>query len=641
MNIDAVLKRCITGLIIAVSVVVVCTAACSAAPQFLWERSGEHPSPCSNSAVVSDGSSIYILGGNNETEAITSFWQYTPVTGKWQKLPPLPRGRMCHGAIISQGTILLFGGQTGPLSKPSFIRGIDAYDLKGGAWTESGTMPFSRTRFAYAPIQGKLFIFGGIDESNHTLADAEAYDLEKHTWERKKALPSPRNRHSAVPLDNGVLVCGGENEKGLSLRSTCMYLTSEDRWIEKAPMGTPRKNFAAARLGKSVIASGGWDQTQKGRIFISGSEIYDLAHNRWIDTGALQEARDGTRACALKGALYLIGGFDGTFRKSIETGHFATKHSDWKENRELRVQLATYYDDETFLTDSNSAVMKDIDLGNGRGADITNIILKDIRGLGFPLPAREKSEDYTYFLKFYQYPSTLSAPLSVGHCIDSLLLFGTAGGKSLIPLLPREREVVIKKGFIAKIGTVFTAENPYPPQRALLGPTVLNGSTVTPQQYFDSHIPFSSLYVTPLNDSAAANDDEKARQSAGGVVAFHQEILSLYRAAYREVKGPDQSKFYFIDDEPLQYGDGSGCDVTVIRVPAKPGVFTNWKDLVMPNPPKGMFLSGLLLLYKDLYTLSGGTKVKGLMSIDDILKEGVKKDAHVFEVGSVVRVSQR
>lgn len=640
MNIHNMLKLWIAGLILVLCVVTACATACSAAPEFLWERCAEFPSPCSNAAVVSDGLSIYILGGNNETEAVTSFWQFTPVTGQWKKLPPLPVGRMCHGAIISRGRILVFGGQTGPLSKPQFIRRIDGFDLAGGNWVESGALPFSRSRFAHAFKQGKLFIFGGIDESHPALADVEAYDLEKLTWEHKKSLPSPRNRHSAVSLNKGVLICGGEDEKGISLRSTCMYLPSEDRWIEKAPMKTARKNFAAASLGRSLIAAGGWDQSQKGRIFISGSEIYDPDRNMWVETGALQEGRDGARACALKGALYLIGGYDGVFRKSIETGHFTTRHSDWKENRELRFHLAFYSENDAFLTDNNSVVIKDIDFGNGAGADITNINLKAIRGLGFPLPAREKSEDYTYYLKFYKYPSMLSAPISVARCVDSLLLFNTAGGKSLIPLFPKEGEVVVKKGFIAKTGTVFSTQNPYPPLRILIDPTELHGSTLTPQNYFDHHIPFSSLYVTPDRDTVTATDDERARDSAAGVLAFHKEILSLYRATYREVKGPDQSQFYFIDDEPLKYGDGSSSDVTVIRVPVKPGVFSNWRELVMPNPPKGMFLSGLLLIYKDLYKLSGGIDSKSPMSIDDIIGKGVKKDAHVFEVGSVVRVNK-
>jgi len=640
MTSDFFLRRCFVILAIVISTVAASVAACNAAPEFVWDKAGENPALFSNAAVVSDGSSIYVIGGNNAKEAICDCWQYTPVTRQWKKLPPLPGGRMCHGAAIAQGRIIVFGGQTGTLDRPEFVRRIDAYDLKSGIWMDSGKMPFSRTRFACAPVQGKIFIFGGLNENNHSVADVQAYNPEKMTWEKRRNLPAPRNRHSAIQVDNGVLVCGGENQQGKAVRSACMYMPSEDRWIEKTPMKTARKNFASARLGRFVIAAGGWDQAQKGSRFTGTSEIYNPATNSWKDTGPLQRPRDGARACAFKGALYLIGGYDGEFCRNTEIGRFMTAKSAWKENRELRVHLATYYHDESALNDSNSKIMKEIDYGNDGRPDITNIVLKNIRALGFPLPARDKSENYTYYLKFYRYPSTLSALLSVSRCVDSLLLFNTATGRKLIKVLPMKDEVFIKKGFIAKTGTVFSQESPYPPQRILNGPAVINGKEVTPQDYFDNHIPFSSIYVKPTADSTAMTDDEKAKDSAGGVVAFHDEILSIYRMTYIEVKGPEDSKIYFIDDEPLQYSDGSCCGLTVIRVLKEPMVFSNWRPNVMPNPPEGMFLTGLLLIYKDIYSMTGGIEKKYQPGFNDIVKHGVKTDAHVFEVGSVVRIKK-
>ncbi|HQG28472.1 MAG TPA: hypothetical protein PLY73_07920, partial [Candidatus Ozemobacteraceae bacterium] len=93
-------------------------------------------------------------------------------------------------------------------------------------------------------------------------------------------------------------------------------------------------------------------------------------------------------------------------------------------------------------------------------ADITNIDLDGIRGLGFPLPARPGPGSFTFFLKFFEFPAWLSAEAATACVVDGYGLHLLPGGAELRAWLSDRGHLRVKKGVVAPTGQLFSAAVP-------------------------------------------------------------------------------------------------------------------------------------------------------------------------------------
>jgi len=268
--------------------------------------------------------------------------------------------------------------------------------------------------------------------------------------------------------------------------------------------------------------------------------------------------------------------------------------------------------------------------------DISNISLAGILGLGFPLPSRNQAEGFTFFLKFFSYPAHLSASTSFGKIFKTFQLPKLPTFAALREYVRKPGNVLVKKGFIAPLGTAFTAKAPFP---AFVLPTKavkISAGETSAQDFFDSHVPFSSIYVTPtIPEPLDATANDKAKWSAAGVLAFHKELVSSFEKNLTELKGAQPEKFRYFQ-VPNQNPKASR--LTILKIQTSPFVFGNFRDLPMPHDPKKIFLSGLLLVYYAEYPLSVGKNPADVsISSPEFNKEFKAENESVLEVGSVVR----
>lgn len=250
--------------------------------------------------------------------------------------------------------------------------------------------------------------------------------------------------------------------------------------------------------------------------------------------------------------------------------------SAWRIDRDLGFHLAT-------LGEGSGAASPSLGLSPEPCPDITNIPLGALQGLGFPVPGAP--EGRTFYMKFYRYPEALDPVQSAARVLEPTLAFQLGGGQELRRFVAEPRAVVVKKGLVDATGRAWDATNPFPPLRA------------SSQGELDRSVVFSSLYVQPAEPAPGS----PAEASAAGVRAFHRELLDLYR---RTFGAPEDG------GGTWRFTDGTRA----LRVQKEPMVFENYRELPMPQDPKRIFLSGLLLVYEDA---PGGPRV--------------------FEVGSVLR----
>lgn len=276
--------------------------------------------------------------------------------------------------------------------------------------------------------------------------------------------------------------------------------------------------------------------------------------------------------------------------------------AEWQVDRQLRFQLAYIPDGKVVPADP--VKVPSLKLTKDYLPDIDNIILSDIKGLGFTLPDRNKPEKYKLYLKLFNFPQNLK---SVSICPEILNAYHIAdmpgSGSKLIKYTSDNKNVAVKFGFIDASDRIFTEKNPYP--------ELLSGKDSEFCNIFLKNTPFFSLYLNPGRTVKTSDNDELARNSARGVVEFHKELIDHYNKTLIPVNGKKEDKYYSFRDEKNKF---------TIRIPKEPMVFKNWRELPMPTNPGHHFLSGLLLIY---------------LSADDDSKLA---NETVFEVGSIVRI---
>lgn len=282
---------------------------------------------------------------------------------------------------------------------------------------------------------------------------------------------------------------------------------------------------------------------------------------------------------------------------------------------------------------------RDLGFGAPFSPDITNINFKGFSDLGFPVPKIDSPESHNFFIKLFEFPDSFVPRRSSMPIVEGFALDRVPGGGEIVGYSLDKRNLAVKMSLIAKSGTAFTPTNPFPA-------FAVGVHDDCAQREFNDAVIFSSLYLAPGTAApkaavaGAAGDDELARQSAGGVLAFHRDILETYRRDLTPLPaGGAEGKFYLFG---AKNGEKKGVKtvLTVIRVPFEPMTFANWREMPMPHNPSKIFLTGLLLLYKDEYTSRTGFIPGAVPPVGSPEFEAtfIPKSSHVLEIGSVVKL---
>ncbi|MCE1247746.1 MAG: hypothetical protein LWY06_13985 [Firmicutes bacterium] len=607
--------------------------------EIVWEKTGSMPEKLSNTAVVTHLGKIYVSGGNNEKGSTAGFYEFDPGKNEWKKLPEMSTPRYGHCSFVYRNRIYVLGGLKTAKGADVCLDSIEAYDFVLKKWVPEGKMAKPLARFGVTGYKLGMMVTGGIDEKGAVSGDVYYFYPPGNQWDKMPELPVAVNRHCSVTASD-CYVIGGENREGKALASVYRFDEKTEKWFAATPLKQARKNAGACVNNQDIIVAGGWDTRGKTRVFISQTEIMDAGSKRFANDGNIEPGRDGCRIAAVRGKIYLIGGFSGIILGDVFTGTVSKPESGWEIDDALTFNLAYLNMDDKVLNDKNSYSVKPVNFAGEFKPDITNIVLKNIFALGFPLPDLKNAADLTLYLKFYEYPKTLNQTASANKVLGNLLVYKTINGGVLQQYLKDKAHVQIKMAHIEKTGFDFNAEHPYPALRVSKAPIPYSGreGSLKPQELFDSFIPFSSLYVKPAGTMPKGlSEDEQAKWSTGGVVAFHKEILGLYRKHLREITGPDKDKFYFIN-ENAGYDSFKNRKIVVIRVPKEPIIITGYKNADMPQDPKRIKLSGLLLVYRGDWNIKPGADIKKVKDFSELEKAANHIKDHVFEVGSVVKL---
>ena len=249
---------------------------------------------------------------------------YEAAHGAWRALPEMsaPRGYLAvaraKGAsrvpahVAASGetarasdareptTVLAIGGSDG--ERP--LRSAEAFDFARGAWQTLAPMSAPRIWLGAATVGSRTFAVGGYDGSKY-LDLVEAFvpgpedapvgsTAAQGRWVRCASLSQGRST-AGVASCGGVLYCAGGFCAPHYLSLSEAYDPAADRWWGVAPLPSARRDLGLCALEsrQTLVAAGGYD----GNAYLGAVDALDPRTNAWRRLAPLpsREAADRPR----------------------------------------------------------------------------------------------------------------------------------------------------------------------------------------------------------------------------------------------------------------------------------------------------------------------------------------------------------
>ena len=94
-------------------------------------------------AAVSFNDNIFIFGGCDGHNALSSCEVYNTKLDRWQHISPMHCSRMKHSAVVHAGKVYVIGGVTGNRAGP-VLKSVECYIPEENRWTDVPDMQSAR-----------------------------------------------------------------------------------------------------------------------------------------------------------------------------------------------------------------------------------------------------------------------------------------------------------------------------------------------------------------------------------------------------------------------------------------------------------------------------------------------------------------
>ena len=277
--------------------------------------------PLETVVILTGGISVSRYGLQN------NFLAFMPSRdSSWVTLPDLHLPRHSHGVAVCKGSLYVTGGVCGNIAAH---RHVCRFSPLRNKWRcDVSDLPHPVSCGAVVSLQNKLFVIGGRDQSNNTLAKTQCYNPRHNQWYCVSDMKYPRENHIATVLNDAIYVISGDK---LNFQSCEFYDVSKNKWSLLPDMTFPRQRPAAQAIGGKIMVVGGF-QGSNYRLHTT-CEIFDPKQNLWSLVSGLVVPRAGCGITCVKGHVYVFGGSNG--RSVLNTldcvERYSAEENEWEK----------------------------------------------------------------------------------------------------------------------------------------------------------------------------------------------------------------------------------------------------------------------------------------------------------------------
>jgi Concanavalin A-like lectin/glucanases superfamily/Kelch motif len=270
-----------------------------------WAVRKQIPEAVRAAAAASDGTRIYLFGGNaGFAQPTTGTRVYNPATNTWVTGASLPEPQDFAMAGAMSDGIHLVGGAGGP----GLLKTHRVYLRGSNSWISRAPLLLSVDAAVARVVAGKLYIIGGGSESGPTGA-IQVFNPATNSWSLKRPMPTPRLSAASAVIDGLIYVAGGQTA-GIGTTAVLeRYDPAANTWTTLAPLPAAAEALAGGNAGGRFCVAGGRISVANptGNAFAT-SYCYAPGTNTWSRAPNMITPRVEAAAVELGGSLYVFGG---------------------------------------------------------------------------------------------------------------------------------------------------------------------------------------------------------------------------------------------------------------------------------------------------------------------------------------------
>lgn len=221
-----------------------------------WEPLTANPTSVNNGAHATDGTDLYIFGGERYPTMLDTAYKYDVSESSWTPLTSMPQTTSRASAEYANGYFYVFGGYR----LTEYTSKVYRYDPIGNSWAEMASMPQAGDKStAELRADGKIYVWlgfcdTGIDPDCHK--KIFVYNISTNTWSTiTSALAIPSDSRGGIY--NDILYTFGGYNAGPTGTDKIYKLNDSNNWEQVGTLNYARYDALVANiLGKFYIFSG-------------------------------------------------------------------------------------------------------------------------------------------------------------------------------------------------------------------------------------------------------------------------------------------------------------------------------------------------------------------------------------------------
>lgn len=175
------------------------------------------------------------------------------------------------GVGVDDGT---YGYITGGINANGFLPNLFRYNPTANSWETISNLPTPRVGSAVNILDNKIYVLGGLDQTEVSSSVVEVYDLNTKTWSTLANMINARGYCAGFVNNSDIYVVGGLDKLSYTVANTERYSVNNNTWREVEPMNFARNSLTVRSVGHKGYAIGGINLMQP---MVGGfTEVYSL-----------------------------------------------------------------------------------------------------------------------------------------------------------------------------------------------------------------------------------------------------------------------------------------------------------------------------------------------------------------------------
>ena len=208
------------------------------------------PAPVQREVAVTDGSTVYLAGGLNTSDAsVGGVYSLDTRTGRVTSLGSTPSVFHDAAGAMIDGKLVIFGG-----GSSSGTNIVQAFDPSTKATSVIGQLPVPLSDLSAAVVGGSVYLIGGFDGNNPR---AEIYTTaDGHAFHTVASLPQGLRYPAVTAVGSTIVIAGGQTATGRS-DEVLAFDTTTSTVRKLCGLTAPVSEASGFTLGDTAYVAGG------------------------------------------------------------------------------------------------------------------------------------------------------------------------------------------------------------------------------------------------------------------------------------------------------------------------------------------------------------------------------------------------